>query len=42
MTLRNTMALDLRGKEETERLNLIQLRREKVTFLQVSSILVAQ
>lgn len=42
MTLKNTAALDLRGREETGRLNLIQLWREKVTFLQVSFIFVAQ
>lgn len=39
---KNTVALDLRGREETGRLNLIQLRREKVTLLQVSIIFVAQ
>lgn len=42
MTLKNTVALDLRGREETGRLNLIQLCGEKVTFLQVSFIFVAQ
>lgn len=37
-----TVTMDLRGREETGGLNLIQLCWEKVTFLQVSLIFVAQ
>lgn len=36
------MTMDLRGREETGGLNLIQLCTEKVTFLQVSLIFVSQ
>lgn len=42
MTPRKTMTMDLRGREETRGLNLIQLCAEKVTFLQVSLIFVSQ
>lgn len=42
MTPWNTVDLDLRGREEAGRLNLIKLCREKVTFLQVSFIFVTQ
>lgn len=38
MTPRNTVTMDLSSREETGVLNLIQLRREKVTFLQLTLI----